>query len=432
MLFDTIVAPITGQPPAGVAWVRLSGSEAWSIAAQVFSPWPDEVEPRKALYGRYAAGDDGLALPFSAGHSYTGEESVELSMHGSHASVRAVVDACLAAGARLAEPGEFTQRAFLNGRIDLTQAEAVRETIEALTENQLRQAGRNRDGALRNEIEEVRGELLRILAAIEASVDFSEEIGEFDREGALGKFRGIHFRIAHLQKESEVSRIVREGYRIAIVGPPNAGKSSLLNRLLGTERSIVTAIPGTTRDFVEERADFGGVAVVLIDTAGLRETSDEVEAIGVERTRRIAEGADEIWYVYDGNLGLSSDEADELSAFGRKATPVANKSDLGPAQWPGIPISVKTGENLDYLVQFVRVKVMANAPEIAVNERQASVLAEAVAVARDLQAALKGNSPDDLLSVLFQDLIAILGRITGQTAEPDMIDRIFHDFCVGK
>ena len=435
--FDTIVAPITGNPPAAVAWIRVSGEMAWQVASRVFHPWPEEVRPRVAIYGRFAIGDDGLALPFSAGHSYTGEETVEMSMHGSAASLHGVLTACLEAGARMADPGEFTQRAFLNGRMDLTQAEAVRELIEAQTEVQLRQATRNRNGALRREVEEIREIVLGQLAAVEASVDFSEEIGDFNRSSAKESLEEVRSRLERLRGGERVSRIVREGYRVAIVGPPNSGKSSLLNRLLGTSRAIVTPIPGTTRDYIEEKADFGGVPVVLVDTAGLRETDDVVEALGIELSREAAQEADEIWFVYDATVGLAGNGSDLRRQLGLTSGPepvlLANKADLtARVRGPGRPISAKTGFGVDSLVDRVRREVLAHAPAIAVNERHSAILDEALSTVEVLDGALFHEGPDDLLSVLLRDLVAGLGRITGQTAEADMIDRIFHDFCVGK
>ncbi|MGV3614305.1 MAG: tRNA uridine-5-carboxymethylaminomethyl(34) synthesis GTPase MnmE [Fimbriimonas sp.] len=424
-MFDTIVAPITGAPPAAVAWVRLSGPDAWRIAGELFAPWPNPVEPRRALYGHWRHGDDGLALPFSSNASYTGEEAVEISLHGSHASLLSAVEACLAAGARMARPGEFTERAFLSGRIDLTQAEAVRETIDALTEAQLAEANRNRDGALRQAVERLRKVALRVRAAVEASVDFSEEIGDLDTEEARRNLVEMATDLGRLLGTAHVGRILRQGLRIAIVGPPNAGKSSLLNALLGTERAIVTPVPGTTRDYVEEAADFGGLPVVLIDTAGLRETDDPVEAIGVQRSKAQAAGADVIWFVYDG-----SEEAPEPPTFGRPVVLVANKADLRPGA-VGIPVSAVNGAGLPELIASVG-PFFDRPPGPTVSPRVADLLRRAAEEVDSCLAHLQADVPDDLLSVLLSEVATTLGEITGETASPDMVAQIFHDFCVGK
>jgi tRNA modification GTPase len=428
-LFDTIVAPITGPPPAAVAWVRVSGPEAWRIGAEVFSPWPNEPTPRTVLYGRYATGDDGLAIPFEAAHSYTGEDAVELSMHGSRASIHSAVEACLAAGARLAEPGEFTQRAFLNGRIDLSQAEGVRESCEAFTAAQLRLASRLREGVISQEVIRIREDLIRLLSGIEASVDFSEEIGDLDRVQAAEVCNRLLFSIDRLLMNAESGRILREGFRIAIVGPPNAGKSSLLNALLGAERAIVTDTPGTTRDYIEEQADFGGVPVVLIDTAGLRESDDAVESIGVQRSRTVASQADLVWYVYDGSIGTVTE--DEVAAFDRPVRLVANKADLGTSG-PGLPVSALTGDGLAGLVQEVREQVDLDVAVPLINRRHETILLTARDTLETFEHALENEGADDLLSVLLSQTIIQLGEITGETAAPDMVERIFHDFCIGK
>ena len=429
--FDTVVAPITGTQPAAVAWIRLSGSEAWSIAAQVFPNWPHEPKSHQAIFGIYSYGDSGLVLPFAQNHSYTGDESVEMSIHGSTVSSRKLIELCIANGARMAEPGEFTLRAFLNGRLDLTQAEAVKDTVDAQTDAQLRAANLNRKGVLKRSVEQIRGEVVRLLVRVEASVDFSEEIGELDHAEAIQAIQKQIEAIDHLLVTADAGRILRSGYRIAIVGAPNVGKSSLLNAILCEDRSIVTNIPGTTRDYVEERVELAGLPVVLIDTAGLRDTSDPVEEIGIQRTLAIAANADAVWYLYDAGKGWSSHDEQAIATFDRPTTILANKCDLAVPK-RGLPISALTRQGLDELLTSIRQQVEDSSDQPLINMRHQPLLAQARLSLADCIASMEANDPDDLLSVLLTDVAQHLGAITGETAAPDMIERIFHDFCIGK
>ncbi len=430
-LFDTIVAPITGNQPAAVAWVRVSGPEAWRIASLVFKAWPTEPVSHRAVFGAYIYGDSGLALPFEEGHSYTGEQSVELSLHGSSVSMRNLVESCIAEGARHAEPGEFTLRAFLNGRLDLTQAEAVRDTVDARTDSQLRAANFNRKGVLRREVSALRESVLTLLARVEASVDFSEEIGDLDRDRMAEGVRAMIDRLDQLLATADAGMIVRNGYRIAIVGPPNAGKSSLLNALLGEARSIVPAIAGTTRDYVEEVLEVAGIPVVLIDTAGLRSTEDLVETIGIERTRTIASNADEVWYLYDAVAGWTAVDDAVIQTIERPVTILANKSDLAPAT-VGTPISALTRAGLDTLLGTLSKSIHQVESGPLINLRHKPLLEQARIALSDCLKSMAADAPDDLLSVLLTEAASHLGAITGETATPDMIHRIFHDFCIGK
>ena len=429
-IFETIVAPITGLERAAVAVVRLSGPDSWQITGKVF-PLPERPVARHAYYGRFTYGDDGLVTLFQSDASYTGDESAEMSVHGSPASVQALVQACLSAGARRAEPGEFTQRAFLNGRLDLTQAEAVHETVLAETDAQLRSANLLREGALRSRVEGLVQVLFGLLASVEAVVDFSEEIGALDRSSAEQIVGGALREVELLLATAGNGRILRRGYRIALVGPPNAGKSSLLNALLGSERSIVTPVPGTTRDFVEERADFAGVPVVLTDTAGLRETEDQVEKLGVSRSREVASAADEVWYVYDGSLGWTAEDA--AAAESLQATVLKNKCDLVVKDGPGKAISATTREGLAELVEGVRSRFeKVGSQGLSINDRHERELRAAHEALQLARQTLEHDQPDDLLSVSLQSAIQSLGRITGETADEDMVTRIFRDFCIGK
>jgi tRNA modification GTPase len=425
--FDTIVAPITGSGPAPIAVLRLSGPDSWRIATSLADREEERLEPRLAHFQTFCTGDEGYLILFEPGRSYTGEQSAEMSIHGSRASIQALMEAAKANGARLAEPGEFTQRRFMNGRIDLTEAEAVRDTIEADTDAQLRLANTLREGALHRRVKAMADRLVGVLAAIEASVDFSEEIGEVDPTSLLNPIQGVREECRKLLETARVGRILREGLRIAIVGPPNAGKSSLLNRLVNQDRSIVTEIPGTTRDYVEERVDFNGYPVVLIDTAGLRETNDPVESIGVQRSHAIAANADIIWFLTDAR------EPVDPSAwlFERPVVWIANKIDLAPATAGFLGISCSTGEGIPALVKLAEAQF--DMPlGIAIQSRHEPELRDADRELEIAQEVLEHNRPPDLAAVGIRAAINSLGKITGETADADIIARIFRDFCIGK
>ena len=290
-MFDTIVAPITASGGA-VSLIRLSGPDSWVLAAQVCTPFPANPESHRMYRVKFSNHDDGLLGLFEYGKSYTGEETAELHVHGSSLSVATLCEKLISEGARMARPGEFSERAFLNGNLDLSQAEYINDTVRAATRRQLAIANEGRSGGLQKTIEVIESVLTKHLAAIEASVDFSEEIGEADTEKIRQDLKPLLTHLDDLITKSEQGRIIREGLRIAIVGPPNAGKSSLLNRLLGAQRAIVTDIAGTTRDYVEETCELGGLQCLLMDTAGLREHEDVVESRGIQRARSQAAQAD--------------------------------------------------------------------------------------------------------------------------------------------
>ena len=352
-------------------------------------------------------------------------------MHGSIASVGAAIEACLAAGARLAEPGEFTLRAFANGRIDLTQAEAIRDTINAKTEVQLRVANRQREGAVQATIAELRRSLEKTLAELEATIDFSEEIGEFDRDGALTTMVGVEAALQRSLATANLGRWIRDGVRIAIVGTPNAGKSSLLNRLVGSDRAIVTAIPGTTRDTIEAEVVIEGVPVQLVDTAGIRDSSDVVEVEGIQRTLGAIEGADIVLHLIDATNGI---EIDFETAPGQATMRVANKIDL----MAGIDLEVEerisamTGEGIDRLIARLGARFRIYESDTPIAPRHALHVRKTLSIVQELVGNLAHDGSNDILSVLLNEALRELGKITGQTADGDMINRIFHDFCVGK
>ncbi len=428
---DTIAACITGLNRAAIAVIRVSGPQAWRVAQAVFPSWPEKPNSHRALYGEFAHGDDGLALPFAEGRSYTGEESVEFSIHGSPASVQALLELCLSAGARMAGPGEFTQRAFLNGRLDLTQAEGVRDTIESQTQTQLRQAERLRQGELMREVGAIRERLISVLTAIEASTDFSEEVGELDEALALSRLDEADAAIDRLLAGAAASQILRQGLQIALVGQPNAGKSSLLNRLMGSDRAIVTAIPGTTRDTLSETVDLGGIPCVITDTAGLRDTEDEIERMGVERSWASVRSADWIWLIYDAQAGWTKADEAFLAQLPAEPLILANKSDLAEPE-RGLPLSALTGHGINSLIEEVKSQAPELSDSPAINQRHTAHLRQAKECIAEARQAIESPVPNDLAVVGLQSGVRVLGEITGETAPPDLIEQIFHDFCIGK
>ena len=427
--FDTICAPITA-PGGAVAIIRLSGPESWEIAARAFHKFPSHPESHRAYYGRFANGDDGLLLLFSEGHSFTGEESAEFNTHGSSAAVATLVAFFEQNGARLARPGEFTERAFLNGRLDLTQAEAVNDTVRAMTDRQFSLANDLREGGLRKAVMEVSELLITALAAIEASVDFSEEIGEVDPVLLQLRVNEASAILMPLIISGHEGRFIREGIRIAIVGPPNAGKSSLLNRILGVNRAIVTDVAGTTRDYVEETCILGGLQCDLIDTAGLRESDDKVESLGIQRARAIAAKADLIWFVFDASIGLSEVDQNELAQFSAPVLLVANKADLRGSP-DGIPVSTYTGAGIDQLVKQLE-QWSGDVSGIVPNRRHIEHLQSAVNSLSAVADGIAASHPPDLLVTHLRSVLHELGLITGETADQDLLQRIFRDFCIGK
>lgn len=433
---DIICAPITGPFRAPVAIIRVSGKESWRIARRIFSPLPEGAKSRHAYYGEIIVSDhrfdDGILILFEEGKSYTEEESFEISCHGSPQIVRTVLDEIVRHGARIARPGEFTERAFLNGRIDLTQAEAIREAIESATEVQARRANLLREGRLARAVGEIEDEIAKSLAMAEATVDFSEEIGELDRDAAMASIQEIIRKIDALLEKRNVARLMREGLRVALVGRPNVGKSSLMNALLGLDRAIVTEIPGTTRDTIEETVSIGGFPVVLTDTAGLRATEDVVERIGVERSRKAVELADEIWFIFEAPLAITPDDQVLLNEIGRPVVMIANKSDLGVKEDKGIAVSALTGEGLGAIERHVLASFESGGELPLTNQRHHADLEEARGALEHAMETLSSELPTDLACVDLRGALQAVGKIKGTTATDEVLDRVFRDFCVGK
>lgn len=456
---DTIAAVSTLMGRSAIGILRMSGDDAVEIAAKVFKPdngkTLGECGTRRMINGQFY-GENGevidqcVAVFCRAPHSYTGENTVELQCHGSPTVLTAGLRSLFAAGARQATRGEFTKRAFLNGKLDLAQSEAVIDLIDAETEEMMRNAAAQLGGAMSGKMDAIYSVLTDIMSHFHAVIDYpDEEIDPFEAENVIATLNDTAADISKLLKTFERGRVVREGVRCAIIGRPNAGKSSLLNALLGYDRAIVTDIPGTTRDTIEEKLMLGGVMLRLADTAGLRDTADIVEQMGVERARAAAENAELVFALFDGSKPLTPDDdaVIEGAKAARHAIAVVNKNDLGHALSPEdetrlaefgtvCTVSAKLGEGLDALGDAVADIFKDNAPvpagEMITNERQAQALRRALdGVKRAAEALGWGLTPDAVLTDVEEAMTAI-GEITGRTVREDITARIFERFCVGK
>lgn len=445
---DTIAAIATPPGKGAIAIVRVSGPEARSLASRLFRCKAALVE-RVATYGTVVdengvAIDRGLAILSIAPRSYTGEDTLELHVHGSPVVAREVVRALIACGARYAHAGEFTRRAFLNGKLDLHAAAAVADLIDAESRSAARAALANLGGGLANEVRALRARLATSLEELAAAVDFPDEVPDPDRGALARELDSIVAELQRLRREGEAGRLVREGVPVAIVGPPNAGKSSLLNALLGEERALVSEVAGTTRDTIEESITVGGVQMRLIDTAGIREHADRLEAAGIERTQRALTGARVALVVIDGSQPIGA-EAQALLARTADRTRVvfANKADLGSAgeaQLNGIPHvrgSVRDRATLD-AIRDALAQTAWNGELPDLERPHLASLAELDAVARALDAlehaqqTLCAEQPVDLIVPELQLAFAALGQLTGDTANEELLGGIFARFCIGK
>jgi tRNA modification GTPase len=442
MAGDTIAAIATPPGEGGIGIVRLSGPDAFAIAARIFDG--GALATHRVHHGHITTLegevlDEVVVLPYRAPKSYTGEDVIEICCHGGGAVTRAVLRLCYHQGARPADPGEFTKRAFLNERMDLAQAEAVCDLVRATSESQRRLAMRQLEGKLSQRVRQIRDIVLALLTVVEAHVDFSEEIGEIDKESLRGGLVGSVEVIRILREDFRQGRLIREGAVAAIVGLPNVGKSSLLNALVGADRAIVTEIPGTTRDTIEDRIVLDGVPVTLLDTAGLSESEDVVEQIGVRRTGDAIRAADVVLLV----LSPSDwDHPENRSVYEERAAGrclvVHNKCDLGgevPRLGDPVSVSALTGEGLDGLRAALRDQILGSGPmesALVSRERHDAALADAEQAVNDAIASIDSGAPIDLVAVDLNAALAALGLITGQTVTADVVDRIFSDFCIGK
>jgi tRNA modification GTPase len=453
-LDDTIAAIATPLGEGGVGIVKISGPEAASILRRLFAPAAgaaDGLEPRRLAFGHIRdpetgdVVDEALAVHMPGPHSYTRQDVVEIQAHGGILPLRRILGLALAAGARPAEPGEMTLRAFLNGRLDLAQAEAVLDVVQARTEAALRVATEQLGGRLSARVREVRARLVDVLAYLEASIDFVED--EIPAQDVVTPLRETAAELEEILASADRGLIYRQGIRAAIVGRPNVGKSSLLNALLRGERAIVTSIPGTTRDTLEETVNVRGVPLVLVDTAGIRaETDDEVERIGVERSQAALERADLALLVIDGSQPLTDADWDIAALIGGKpALMVVNKSDLPRRRiaadlLPSVArlrVSALTHKGVESLEEAIVELVFggavttADTPLVSNPRHQASLKRAIDHVGAAEGGQLGGLSPD-LVAIDVREAVDALGEITGETVSEDLLEAIFSNFCIGK
>ncbi len=449
---DTIVALATAQGVSAIAVIRLSGKEAIAITQKVFvgknlAGVPGHTVHFGTIQHQRKLIDEVLVTVFTEPHSFTRENSVELSCHGSPVIVKEIIKALLANGARLAEPGEFTKRAFFNGRFDLAQAEAVADLIHAETDNARQAAFNQMRGGFSKEINNLREELIHFASLIELELDFGEEDVEFAKRNDLRELiLKIQSYLNNLITSFDQGRVIKNGIPTVIAGKPNAGKSTLLNALLNEEKAIVSDIPGTTRDVIEDEITLGGITFRFMDTAGLRDTSDTIEAIGVSRTRESMKKASLILYLWDlsqTSLAEIQQEEIQLVELGIPYLKIGNKKDKAPAalleqlkDQSFILISAATKENLEQLKESVLttvgVKEVKQGDVLVTNLRHYQKLAETRDALNRVLEGLDSGITGDFLAMDIRQALHYLGEITGQITTDDLLDNIFSKFCIGK
>ena len=449
---DTIAAVATAIAPGegSVAIVRLSGPEAEAIGQRLFvAPGDQSWESHRVLYGHVcdpASGervDEALLLLMRAPRSFTRETVVEFHCHGGLISVQRVLELVLASGARRALPGEFSQRAFLNGRLDLTRAEAISELVTARSRRAAQLAMAGLDGGLQARIAGLRERLLDQLAELEARVDFEDDLPPLDGDAVAAELGAVQVELEQLVADGEHGQLLRDGLRVAIVGRPNVGKSSLLNRLSCSERAIVTDLPGTTRDLVESELVLQGVPLTLLDTAGIRSTSDRVEQIGIERSRSALQAADAVLLLFDLSVGWCADDAAlrdlvpegvPLLVVGNKADQLTANSSSASAQ-ADVCISALTGAGESDLVAQLLDRCGHSDPQgvqLALNRRQQDLAAVAAASLGASLEAARQQLPWDFWTIDLRAAVRALGEITGEEVSEAVLDRVFSRFCIGK
>ncbi len=455
---DTIAAVATSMNASGIGIIRISGTESISIVEKIFCPAKKQkkLTEQKSYtihYGTIVEDgevlDEVIVLLMRGPHSYTAEDTVEIDCHGGVYVMHQILNLVIKKGARVAEPGEFTKRAFLNGRIDLSQAEAVIDVISSQNTYALKSSIQQLKGSVQRLIKSIREKVLYEIAYIESALDDPEHISlEGYPESLHKKIKELLQEMERLLKESEQGKILREGIRTAIIGKPNAGKSSLLNALLGEERAIVTEIAGTTRDTLEEQIRLRGLTLQMIDTAGIRKTGDKIEQIGVERAKQMMEEADLILYVIDASSALDENDKEIMPLLKEKRVIVLlNKTDLQERitaeevqrflEKPVIRISAKEEKGLSELADKIEQMFLTgglswNDEVYLTNLRQKAAMEEAKASLQKVEESILLGMSEDFYSIDLMDAYEALGRIIGESVEEDLVNEIFEKFCMGK
>ena len=460
MNHDTIAAISTGMTPSGIGIIRISGPDAFLVADRLYQSKNKKKkiseQPSHTVHYGYIVEngeilDEVLVSIFRAPHSFTAEDTVEVNCHGGVYALRRILEAVFDQGARPADPGEFTKRAFLNGRIDLSRAEAVMDVIQSQNEYALKSSVGQLRGSVYQVIQDLRKKIVYQIAKIEASLDDPEHLSlEGYGETLFSVAEELTDQIFKLIHSSEDGRILKEGIRTVILGKPNVGKSSLLNLLAGDERAIVTDIAGTTRDVLEETVQIGGITLQVLDTAGIRDTSDQIERIGVDRAREKARNADLILYVADSTIPFDQEDRDILESLqDKKVILLLNKSDLEQVtreeelrkqtsgKYPVFSISVRENLGIDLLEEqiknmFFQGELTFNDQVYITNARQKNLLKQAADSLERVKESIKMDMPEDFYSIDLTGAYDALGKIIGESSGEDVIDEIFGSFCMGK
>ncbi len=446
---DTIVALATASGVGAISVIRVSGEKSIELVDEVFSGKIKLVDAHthtihygKIIDSKNELIDDVLVSVFKAPHSYTGENSIEISSHGSSLIVKKIIERLIEVGARLAEPGEFTKRAFLNGRIDLAQAEAVADIINSRTEASLRGARNQLDGLLSQKVNFLRNSLINSSSLIELELDFAEEDLEFvSLNKVMNQLQEIEFEIDKLISTYNFGRIIKDGINVALVGKPNVGKSSLLNYLLKEKRAIVSEIPGTTRDIIREEVNIDGILFTLYDTAGIRETEDVIEKEGVNRSVETIKNSDVVIFLNDVQSGFSNKLFEKLKTYTNedRIIKVVNKIDLDPNTKINceVKISAKTGEGIDTLFKVLKEKAIGSETyseksAIVSNIRHLDALKRAKQFLENAKESIKEKLSGEFIAVDLRNAESTLGEIIGRVTSDDILNNIFMKFCIGK